>query len=568
MQAINTNQKRNMKSYHFFLLILFLFPIIGNTQVEFNAKIEQKIDSLFEEYKGEPGAAAAVYYKGKVLYQKGFGIANLENNVKVTPQSVFEVSSVAMHITATAILLLESEGKLSLDDPIQKHLPTFPIYKKGIVTIRHCFHHSSGLRDYLDLIKMTGRSQHIDFDNKAGFHLLQKQKELTIVPGSDYRYSYSNYLALALIVEQISGMSIGEFAKEQIFTPLGMNNTFYYEDKEKVIKNRALLYGKDGEEFKLKQNFQFTACGDGRLYSTVEDMTKWMANFSSSKIGGDRSFMEKLFTRGILNNGTEMSYALGLEYADVNGHDVLGHNGWFGGATAMFLHTPKENLSVITMGNNAEKGAIGKAIQINNLLLATINTAKKEKAPIATTSEVMISDKNKQKFCTSYFNYATGYDYKIYFKEGEIYFHDGEHEDALLMPIGKSEFRKMSGNNRTTIQFGKEGNKKAMYYRYGQRPPTTLLEFLPTDHTEEQLKLFTGKYHSDELDVTYDLKMENKKLTVFLGEKQIVQFDPLMADIFNSAHDGYIKFEKGSNGTIHKFTLNDYSLGSMSFFKQ
>ena len=557
-----------MKTFFSFITLLFILPIVGITQIDFNPEIEQKIDSLFLEYKGEPGAAAAVFCNGEMLYQKGFGFANLENEIAVTTESVFEVAAVAMHFTATAILLLESEGKLSLDDPIQKYLTTFPNYEKGEVTIRHCFHHSSGLRDYLDLIKMTGRSQHIDFDNKAGFDLLQKQKELTITPGSDYRYSHSNYLALALIVEAVSGMSIGEFAKQNIFTPLGMNNTFYYEDKEKIIKNRALLYGTENEEYKLKQNFNFTACGDGRLYTTANDMIKWMKNFRASKIGGNEKFMDQLFTRGILNNGDEMSYALGLEHANVKGRDVVAHNGWFGGATAMFLHTPEENLSVIAMGNNIDKGTIGKAVQINNLLLKNDKAPTKVAAPIATNSKVKLSDKEKKQFCGLYFSYGIGYDYKIYFKDGDLYFSDGEHDDAKLMPIGKSEFRKMYGSNRNTVRFGTEGNKKTMYYRIGQRPPITLIEFQAVDLSKEQLIAFTGKYHSDELDATYDLKTNEGKLQIFLGEKMISQFDPLMADVFNSAHDGYLKFERGLNGEISKFSINDYSLGCMSFFRE
>ena len=557
-----------MKVYSIVITLFLLFPIFGNAQFQFNSNIEQKIDSLFKEYEGEAGAAAGISHKGKVLYQKGFGLANLENEVKVTPQTVFETGAVAMHVTATAILLLENEGKLSLDDPIQKHLTTFPKYKKGEVTIRHCFHHSSGLRDYLDLIKMKGQSQHIDFNNKTGFDLLQKQKELTIVPGSDYRYSHSNYLVLALIVEQISGLSIGQFTKQNIFAPLGMNNTFYYEDNEKVIKNRALLYGKDGEEYKLKQNFDFTACGDGRLYSTIEDMNKWMANFSTSKIGGDKNFMKKLFKRGVLNNGKEMSYALGLEYASVNGREDIGHSGWFGGATAMILMTPVEDLYIITMGNNINSGAIGKAFRINSLIFDDANYTPQETTTVTTTSTTTLSQKEKEKFCGAYFSYSIGYDYRVYMKDGELYFHDGENEDVMLRPTGKNEFTKVDGVNWTTVKFGKEGNKKAMFYQYGQRPPITLLAFEPANLTNEQLNQFTGVYRSDELDVTYHLKMKNKKLQVFLGEKQIVQFNPLMSNLFNSDHDGYLKFEKGPKGEYRKFSINDYSLGSLSFFKQ
>ena len=153
-------------------------------------------------------------------------------------------------------------------------------------------------------------------------------------------------------------------------------------------------------------------------------------------------------------------------------------------------------------------------------------------------------------------------------KEGELNFHDGEHNDAKLKPIGKNEFKKMSGSNRTTIKLSKEENEKAMYVRIGQRPPLTLLEFQATELTDDQLNQYIGNYHSDELDATYHLKFEDRKLQIFLGEKQIVQFDPLMDDLFNSAHDGYIKFEKLPNGSIEEFTINDYSLGSMSFFKE
>jgi len=328
------------------------------------------------------------------------------------------------------------------------------------------------------------------------------------------------------------------------------------------------LYGKDEETFKLKQNFDFTASGDGRLYSTIEDMTKWMANLSNSKIGGDKKFMEKLYTRGVLNNGVKMSYALGLEYATINGREDIGHSGWFGGATAMILITPDKDLSIVTMGNNIERGAIGKAFQINSILFNDKNTSKKIEKANAKISQIKISKKEMERFSGAYFSYAIGYDYRVYMKDKTLYFSDGENEDAMLIPIGKNKFMKKDGVNWTTITFGKEGSKKAMYYQYSQRPPITLLAFKPADLTDTQLNQFTGKYHSNELGVTYDLKIKEKKLQVFLGEKQIVQFDPLMSDLFNSDHDGYLKFEKGPTGTFGKFTINDYSLGSLRFIKQ
>jgi len=560
-----------MKFISSVLIVLLLFPFIGNTQIEFNKQTEQKIDALFEEFKNEPGAAVGVFANGKTLYQKGFGYANLENEIKITPQSVFEVGSVGMHVTATAILLLEKEGMLSLDDPIQKHLTEFAQYKKGKVTIRHCFHHSSGLRDYMDLLKFSGKSKDMVFDNKAAFDLLQKQKELTIVPGSDYRYSYSNYMVLALIVERISGKSLGEFAKQKIFNPLGMTNTFFYEDRKQVIKNRALLYGKEDDKLKLKQNYQFTACGDGRLYSTIEDMMKWSENFGNSKIGGDAKFMEKLFIRGKLNNGETMSYALGLEHGDMSGHRLIAHNGWWGGATAMFVHFPEKNIFVMTMGNNADKYVFGKAYDVGRILLKAEKKSKDVASkPILTakTSKGKISKKEKEKICGSYFSYKIGYARKVYLKDNDLYFSDGENEDAKLALQDDGRFLLMDGKNRSRFRFDKKGNDRIMYFHYGERPPMDLLAFEPAGYSENELNKFTGKYHSKELDITYDLKIEDKKLKIYIGEEKLVEYNPLMANLFNSDHDGYVKFENGANGKVSKFTINDYSLGNLSFFKQ
>lgn len=562
----------NIKSSLFIIGLFLISPIIGNAQIAFNSETGKKLDALFDEYNNEAGAAIGIMVDGKVLYQKGFGYANLEYKIPVTPQTVFETGGVAMHITATAILLLEKEGKLSLDDPIQKYLTEFPNYKKGEVTIRHCFHHSSGLRDYLNLLIMSGQDFHIPFDNKDAFNLLQKQKELTIQPGSDYRYSHSNYLTLALIVERISGMSIGEFAQQQIFKPIGMNHTFFYEDSEMVIPNRALLYGKEGEEFKLKQNYKFTACGDGRLYSTIEDMMKWSANFGDSKIGDSPNFMNKLFTKGKLNNGDTMSYALGLEDGNYLGHPLIGHNGWWKGATAMFFHCPDDDFFVMTMGNNIEKGAIGKAFQAAKILLPTKATTTTQpsttNASIVATPSIKITKKEKEQICGSYFSYSIGYERKVYLKEGELFFSDGEHTDSKLSPFEKNGFRIVGDVNNSMLRFENTGKERVMKLYYGQRPPMKLVAFTPANYSAQELMKFTGKYFSEELGGTYDLSMDDKTLKISLEGKPLAEYSPLMENLFNSPHDGYVKFETGKDGKIQKFTINDYSLGNLSFFKK
>ena len=220
--------------------------------------------------------------------------------------------------------------------PIQKYLTDFPKYAKGQPTIRQCLHHASGLRDYLEMIKMAGKSNQINFTSEQAITLLKKQKALTMVPGSDYRYSNANYLALAEIVERISGQSLDEFAKANIFTPLEMTNTFFLDNKGKIIKNRALSYQKDSASYSLNQSFNFTVPGAKQLYTTIDDFLKWIGNFRAPKIGGT-DFIQQLHQRGITNRGDTMSYATGMEHGYFKGHHSIGHNGYWEGSTAMFF---------------------------------------------------------------------------------------------------------------------------------------------------------------------------------------------------------------------------------------
>ena len=552
------------------IILLFIIPNSGISQVEFTSDIEAKIEGIFSVYANNPGAAIGIYGHGKELYKKGFGFANMEYEIPVTEQSVFESGSLAMHITATAILLLEKEGKLSLEDAIQNHLVDFPKYKEGNVTIRHCLHHSSGIRDYLSLLSFSGRDYRIDFDNAAAGKLLQKQKELTIVPGTDYRYSNSNYLILALIVEKVSGQSFGEYCHENIFKPAGMNNTFFYDDKEKVIKNRALVYSQNETEVKLKQNFDFHTCGDGRLYTNVEDMLKWCSMFSNSKIGNQQDFLRKLFSPGELNDGTTMSYARGLEYGDFKGHRLIAHNGWWEGGSAMILIFLDIDLYVVTLGNNGSNNAISKSFQVAEILVEErIETKNPEKkiAPSEISNYVKLSMHEKENICGTFFSYSIGYDRTLFLKNDSLYYRDGDGYEFPLEAISTSEFMVQDGNNLTTIKINSTRPERTMSILYGERPPMILVEYDPLENTENYAHKFVGEYYSSELDITYHLRADNQNLQIFVDEKMVASYHPQMKNLFNSAHDGFIQFEEDPAAKTIGFTMNDYSLGSLSFVK-
>jgi len=255
-------------------------------------QIESRIDSLFDEYNDQPGCAVAVYGNGEILFQKGYGFANLDYDIRITPRTVFDIGSVSKQFTAACILLLENEGKLSLDDPVRNHIPEIPQYESGEITIRQLLHHTSGLRDYLTLMYLAGDSFDDYFTEEMGLKILKRQKALNFTPGSEHLYSNSGYLVLAIIVRRVSGMSIGDYAMQKIFEPLGMENTFIYEDGGRVVKNRAIGYSKKDDEFKREHHFDFVVGGDGQVYTTVEDFFMWSENFKSGKVGNE-TFLKK-----------------------------------------------------------------------------------------------------------------------------------------------------------------------------------------------------------------------------------------------------------------------------------
>jgi CubicO group peptidase (beta-lactamase class C family) len=236
------------------------------------------------------------------VYANGYGLADLEHDVKITPSTVFYIGSVSKQFVTFCILLLEEQGKLNLDDPIQKYFPDFPVYESPL-TIRHFIHHTSGVRDYLTLMDLKGRSylDHITVDEV--YELIKRQSTLNFKPGEQYLYSNSCYFMLALIVEKVSGEPIRKFAATNIFEPLGMNHTQFYDDNTNIIKNRAFSYAKDETKKVGFDNLimRFDLVGSGGVYSTIEDLYLWDQNFYHNKLGkGGQAIITKMHQDGIL----------------------------------------------------------------------------------------------------------------------------------------------------------------------------------------------------------------------------------------------------------------------------
>ncbi|HEX4546384.1 MAG TPA: serine hydrolase domain-containing protein [Candidatus Acidoferrum sp.] len=338
------------------------------------------VDEIFEDLTlaGSPGCALGIYRDGKMVYSKGYGLANLELNVPITPRSVFDIGSTSKQFSAASILLLEKQGKLSINDDIRKYVPEFPDYGQKI-TILHLLNHTSGLRDYLTLLDLAGVNTDSVTTDEDALQIIVRQKALNFAPGSDWLYSNTGFFLLSLIVKRVSGKTLKEFAAENIFSPLEMTHTQYRDDHTSLIENRALAYDpkEKGGRYSLNVSY-FEQTGDGAVHTSVEDLLKWDENFYSAQVGG-KKFLSEMQEQGRLNSGKVVDYAKGLRIADYRGLPTVSHAGSWGGYRAELLRFPEQHFSVACLCNLGTANPSRRARQVADVYLGSVMKPKEER---------------------------------------------------------------------------------------------------------------------------------------------------------------------------------------------
>src|SRR5467141_1297659 len=329
------------------------------------------VDEVFADLTkaGSPGCALGVYRDGKILYSKGYGLANLEESVPISPQSVFDIGSTSKQFTAASILLLEKQGKLSVNDELRKYIPELPDYGQKI-TILQLLNHTSGLRDYLTLMELAGIPIDSVTTDGDALALITRQKALNFAPGSEWLYSNTGFFLLSTIVQRASGKTLREFASDNIFAPLEMTHTQYRDDHAALIANRAMAYDEQENKagYKLDVSY-FEQTGDGAVHTSVEDLQKWDENFYSPGVGG-KEFLAEIQERGKLNNGNVLEYAKGLFVQDYRGLHTVSHGGSWGGYRAELLRFPDQHFSVACLCNVGNAGPTRRARQVADVYLA------------------------------------------------------------------------------------------------------------------------------------------------------------------------------------------------------
>lgn len=315
------------------------------------------VDKLFAKWDrpDSPGAAIGIIKDGRIIYARGYGMANLEYDIPNTPQTVFRIGSTSKHFTAMAVAILIEQGKLALDDDIRTYLPELPAYEAP-VTVRHMLHHTSGLRNYEHLTLLAGIDSPLHpspyYTDEEAVAMIARQKSLNFTPGERYSYSNSNYFLLAEIIGRASGMRTAEFARKYMFEPLGMSHTHFHDDVDVIVKNRASGYSptEDGG-FRINMT-RLGQIGTGSIFTTIEDFFKWDQNFYDNKLGkGRQSLIEMVETPGRLNNGDSAGYGFGLNIERFGGLRLISHGGAFVGFRSYYMRFPDQRFSIVMLAN-------------------------------------------------------------------------------------------------------------------------------------------------------------------------------------------------------------------------
>jgi len=410
----------------FLALVLFFSSAVAAATNTAEDKKTAAVNEIFSDLTkpGSPGCALGIFLDGKIVYSKGYGLANIEDNVPITPQSVFDIGSTSKQFTATSILLLEKQGKLSLGDDIRKFIPELPDYGQKI-TILHLLNHTSGLRDYLTLMVLAGVNIDSVTTDEDALRFIVRQKALNFPPGNEWLYSNTGFFLLSVVVKRVSGKTLREFAAENIFSPLDMAHTQYRDDHTFLIANRAMAYEPKEKSggYRLDVSY-FEQTGDGAVHTSVEDLQKWDENFYSGQFG-EKELPAALQEPGKLNNGKVLDYAKGLSVGEYRGLHRVSHGGAWGGYRAQLLRFPQQHFSVACLCNVGNANPSRRAFQVADIYLGHLMKPKEEKKegesqPEEKAKAVSLTAEQLNGYAGDYWSRELGVGYRLRIVHGAL----------------------------------------------------------------------------------------------------------------------------------------------------
>ena len=541
-----------------FLFVLAVIAFLSSAtwaQVPDKEKVvagaERAFEKLTRAYVGPaPGCAAAVSLKGETVFEKAFGLADLEHNVPNTTQTIFESGSVAKQFTAAALVLLQQDGKLSLDDPVRKYIPELPDYGSPL-TIRHLLNHTAGLRDWGTVLSLTGagRGERV-INQDLALDVITHQRALDFTPGSEYSYSNSGYNLAAIIVERVSKQKFPAFVEERLFKPLGMKSSSWRDDYQRVVPGRAQAYSRQGNgPWRLNMPFM-NVYGNGGMLTTVGDWMKWNAMLDSQSLGAP--LVTALETRGVLNDGRKIAYALGLTVATYKGLKDVSHGGATAGYQTFLARYPDNKVSVGVMCNGTSPSAGGFAASITDEIFGPFpETSRNE--------PTKVSEDELKKFVGIWRNEKTHAPGRFVIENGV-----SRWSGARIVPMGGGEFT--AGGNKLKFTLDKDGKPMSAETVDSDGEVTRFVSEQEWTPTPADLDSFKGDWFSEEAGATITFAVDNGKAFIKQRPATSLAMQPLYKDHF--AVQGYVVwFTRDKNGKITGLHVGASRMRDMPFVR-
>jgi len=526
------------------------------------------VDAVFAEYDkpDSPGCALGVIRDGRLDYARGYGMANLEYGLPLTPQSVFRMASVSKQFTAAAIALLAQDGRIGLDDDVRKYVPELPEFPTP-VTIRQLVHHTSGVRDYLTLFALAGARDDDFYTDDEVVAMLARQRALNFPPGSEHLYSNSGYFLLSVIVTRVTGEPLSAYAQEKIFGPLGMSHTHFHDDHTRIVPNRATGYSRKDDGWHIDQT-TLDMIGDGGVFTSIEDLVAWDRSFYDGSLGGP-ALVETLLTPAVLTDGTTIAYAFGLEHGSYRGLKTVEHGGSFVGFRTNIVRFPDEKLSIACLCNLAQADPARLARRVADVVLADRFT-EPVPAGAAPPEAVGLAPEELARFVGAY-QTATGDVWAIAEREGGLVLDRFSGQPSPLVPVSADELRLANGRGQTMAFDPAPG---APAPRAGGHlasdPPVAFSRVTLVEPGSVRLDDYTGVYASEELATRMLVVRDGDRL--FLRHENPFKQAPddalhaTLADTF--AVDGrVVRFERDGRQRVRAFRLDAGRVRDLRFVK-
>ena len=545
-------------------LIAICVALQSTTAQTFPPQITNRIDSLFNQWNNTsgPGCAIGVVRNDSLIFSKGYGMANLEYGIAITPQTIFHMASVSKQFTAWSILLLERQGKLSLDDDIRKYLNWFPDLKEKI-TIRNLINHTSGIRDQWELLAIAGTRLDDVITQEHIIKILAKQQALNFKPGTDWSYSNSNFTLLAEIVRSVSGQTLRQFTDSAIFKPLGMKNTHFHDDYTEIVPNRSYSYTMPKKDHYANAVLSYSNVGATSLFTNIDDMSKWIINFYDPAVGDHKEIQE--LTEPVLVNGSKVrNYAKGIVADSLYGQLRYQHGGADAGYQTFISVFPAQKMGFIVFSNRGDFNAQRRNEQLAALFIKDSAVRGRDKSSRRDSAQAILTNAASPDNYTGNYIADDGTRFAFVVKDHKFYAITPNHKYHLLIAAGTDTYEVFAD---TTSRFIFSGGDTGHPIAEESWPVGNHLHWEKYDtaaKTDRQLAAYTGSYYCPELDCSYRISIRDHRLLLSnakYNDSPLTLFgsDHLISDfwwmnhlhITRNAKDRITGFELNGNRVMH-----------------